>query len=350
MRQAPTLNPRRQSLLEFIVGDYILTAAPVASQQIVRRHDLRVSPATIRNDMAELEEMGYISRPHASAGGIPADLAYRFYVERTSFKARPTREFEMQVQDAIHQETGDPENWAQRAATILSDVVQNVAVATSPRVAVARMKQLQLVHLQDQQALLVVVLQDAKVKQHLVQMARPYNQNELSELAMRLNTALAGKTADEIRTVWDAAADAPEVTADAVVAEVLGLLVEAEQGGAPRHYTEGLRHMLGQPEFQSGPRAREAVEAIEDGQVLRPIIDDAGRDAEVDVIIGEENRQATLRPYSVVLARYGLPGQVMGVIGTLGPTRMDYTLAISSVRYIADFLSDLLSALADERD
>jgi heat-inducible transcriptional repressor len=330
-----------------IVGDYIATAAPVASQQIARRHHLRVSPATIRNDMAELEEMGYISRPHASAGGVPADMAYRFYVERTPHRARPSRQFELLVQGSIHPDSGDPDSWAQRAAAVLANAVHNVGIATSPRVGRARLKQLQLVHLQDRQALLVVVMQDAKVRQHLVQMDELFGQEELTALATRLNTVLAGKAADEVRTAWDAD-DLSGPAADAVVTEVLRLLTEEEQSKQPP-YTQGLRHMLNQPEFQSTLRARDAVEALEDGLALRRVIGNAEREAEVDVTIGEENAQATLRPYSVVLARYGLPGHVMGVIGTVGPTRMDYARAISNVRYLADFLSDLLSTMAEDR-
>ena len=348
MRQAPTLNPRRQHLLEIIVGDYIETAAPVASTQIARQHLLRVSPATIRNDMAELEEMGYISRPHASAGGVPGDMAYRFFVERTSDRARPTRQFELLVHDAIQAQAADPDSWARRAAAVLSDAVQNVGIATSPRVSGARVKQIQLVDLQEHQALLVLVMQDAKVGQRLVHLAEPMDQEALTVMATRLNVVLAGKTASEIMTAWDVGA-LPDSTGEPVVTEVLQLLAEQEQGSEPRQYTEGLRHMLNQPEFQSGQRARQAVEVIEDGLALRRVIDEAEREPEVDVIIGEENNQATLHPYSVVLARYGLPGHVMGVIGTVGPTRMNYARAIPSVRYVAAFLSDLLSALADDR-
>jgi len=348
MHPAPTLNPRRQNLLEIIVGDYIETATPVASQHILRRHDLQVSPATIRNDMAELEEMGYISRPHASAGGVPGDLAYRFYVGRQANTQRPSRQFEMRVHGALQAGSGDPESWVRDAATILSDSLLNVAIATAPRVVGARVKQLQLVHLQDSQALLVLVLQDARVRQQMVHLAYPTSQEELTSLANRLNTVVADKNADEIRTAWDASY-IPDAGSDAVLGSILTLLANEEQTTQPRQYTEGLRHILSQPEFQDTGRAREAVEVLEDGDALRPMIIHAEQDEDVDVVIGEESRAATLRPYSVVLARYGLPGHVNGVIGTIGPTRMDYARTIASVRYLAIFLSDLLAVLADER-
>ena len=191
MHQPSTLNPRRQNLLEIIVGDYIVSAMPVASQQIARQHDLQVSSATIRNDMAELEEMGYISRPHASAGGVPGDLAYRFYVERPASRVRPSRQFEQSVLGAIQPQAADPDAWARAAAEVLSNALHNVAVATSSKVWQARVKQLQLVHLQDRQALLVLVLQDAHVRQHMVQTSETLTQEQLTSLSNRLNSLLA---------------------------------------------------------------------------------------------------------------------------------------------------------------
>ncbi len=349
MQNPPTqLNPRRQTLLEIIVTDYIETAAPVASQQVVRRHNLEVSPATIRNDMSELEEMGYISRPHTSAGGVPSDPAYRFYVERTWRKARPSRQLEDMVQKAIHADDGDPDEWARDAAAVLSSTIRNVAITTAPRAFQAKVKQVQLVHLQERQALLVLVMQEARLRQRIVRFDQPVTQEALSDLATRLNTLVSGKTADEVRTLWDAAETAVPGS-DAVIGEVLHLLGEEEREEPQRHYIEGLRHMLSQPEFENTLRAREAVELLEDEAVLRRFLVEAAERDGVEVIIGAESRQEQFKPYSVVIARYGLPGHAMGVIGAVGPTRMDYTRAIASVRYVASFLNELLKVLEGAR-
>ncbi len=335
-------------MLEIIVADYIETAAPVASQQIARKHELSVSSATIRNDMAELEEMGYITRPHTSAGGIPGDLAYRFFVERHARTARPSRQFEILVRGSLLADSGDPDEWARRAASLLSNSVRNVAIATPPQIATAKLKQLQLVHLQETQALLVMVLQDATVRQRMVNMEVALSQEELTDAAVRLNKLLSGKTTDQIKTAWDADYQ-PHPADDIVVVEVLKALVEEEQAHDVRQYTQGLHHILNQPEFESTHSAREAVEVLEDGVALKRVIINTGKESGIDVIIGEENPQENLRPYSVVLARYGIPGEATGVVGTVGPTRMDYTTAISSVRYLANFLSELLTALGEER-
>ena len=342
---ATQLNTRRRTILELIVGDYIRTAVPVASQQIVREHDLHVSPATIRNDMAELEELGYISRPHSSAGGVPADTAYRFYVERAAGRARPERPFETSVKDRIIADEGDPEGWARTAATVLSQAVHNVAITTAPRVFHARLRQLHLVHLQGRQALLVLVMQEAQVRRHLVQLEAPATQESLNELSARLSEQLSGKTADEVRQTQRTGALTGGPEAVPVAVEVERLLAQAEGSEPVRPYTDGLRHMLDQPEFSDGGRAREAAALMEDDTALQQILTDGPKLGQVQVIIGGENRFRRLRPYSVILAQYGVPGQVTGIICAIGPTRMDYVRAVASVRHMAGFLSTLLSTL-----
>ena len=348
MDKAPSLNPRRQHLLEIIVADYIETAAPVASQQVARKHDLNVSPATIRNDMAELEEMGYITRPHTSSGGIPGDLAYRFFVERHSLPTRPSRQFEIIVQGALLRAAADPDTWARHAASILSDDVRNVGIATTPHIKKVKLKQLQLVHLHDNEALMVAVLQDATIRQRLIHLETARTQDDLTAIANRLNSILGGKTADEIKTAWDAAR-LPNAADETIISEVLTLLTDEERDDHLHQYTQGLHHILNQPEFESTLSARDAVEVLESGIELKRIIIERSGDSDLEVIIGKENPEQTLRPYSVVLARYGKPGEASGVIGTVGPTRMDYTRAISSVRYLATFLGGLLAALDDDR-
>jgi heat-inducible transcriptional repressor len=347
MDKAPSLNPRRQHLLEIIVADYIETAAPVASQQVARKHDLNVSPATIRNDMAELEEMGYITRPHTSSGGIPGDLAYRFFVERHSLPTRPSRQFEILVRGSLLRAAADPDTWARHAASILSDDVRNVGIATTPRIRRVKLKQLQLVHLQDTEALMVAVLQDATIRQRLVRLDTLQTQDDLTTAANRLNQTIGGKTAEEIKTAWDSGRAGP--ADDVIITEVLALLGEEERDDHLHQYTQGLHHILNQPEFESTLSARDAIEVLESGIELKRVIIERSGDSDVEVIIGEENPQQTLKPYSVVLAHYGNPGEASGVIGTVGPTRMDYTRAISSVRYLATFLGELLAALDDDR-
>ena len=338
------LDPRRQAVLEFIVGDYIRTAAPVASQQLARLHRLRVSPATIRNDMAGLEELGFISRPHPSAGAVPADRAYRFYVERVQARARPSRVVQELVHSAIHSTEPDADGWARAAAAVLSRTVHNVAITITPRVFQARMLRLQLVQLQDRQALLIVVMQEARLRQHLVPMEDLVTQEHLNDLATQINTVLAGKTAQEMKQAWNPN-HSPGILANQIVNEALRLMEIEEQAEDVRPHLEGLGQMLGQPEFLKGSHAQRAVEVLQDQQLIGYILPAEGEQGEVYVTIGEEHHNERLQAFSVVLAQYGIPGTVTGVVCTIGPTRMDYALAIASVGYVSRFLSDLHATL-----
>jgi heat-inducible transcriptional repressor len=251
------------------------------------------------------------------------------------------------VRGSLLRAAADPDTWARHAASILSDDVRNVGIATTPRVKRVKLKQLQLVHLQDNEALMVAVLQDATIRQRLVHLETARTQDDLTAIANRLNTILGGKSSDEIRTAWDA--DRLPNADDTIITEVLTLLTDEEHDDHLHQYTQGLHHILNQPEFESTLSARDAVEVLESGIELKRIIIERSGDSDLEVIIGEENPEQTLRPYSVVLARYGNPGEASGVIGTIGPTRMDYTRAISSVRYLATFLGGLLAALDDDR-
>ena len=338
------LNDRRQAILELIVDDYIQTAAPVASQQIARRHSLRVSAATVRNDMAELEEMGYIRRPHSSAGGVPADLGYRFYVEQAVVDDRPPVQLEALAGQALHDlEAGDSDRMAREAAAVLSRAIRNAAVATAPRAYDTRLKQLQLVHLKEGQALLVVVLQEARVLQHLMYFDEAVGQAALTQTANRLNTLFEGASASEMRALW---ADEPrDAAADAIVQEAIRLL-EEESGALSQHlYVDGLRHMLAQPEFADGGRAREAVEALEDRDQVSKALEEDLPEGAVRVIIGGENASERMRRYSVIISRYGRPGRDAGTLAVIGPTRLDYARAIASVRYLSAFMTRLIESL-----
>ena len=339
---APALNARRQTLLEIIVSDYIETAVPVASQQLARRYELRLSPATIRNDMAELEEMGYIARPHASAGAAPSDPGYRFYVDRATSGAPPSRRFQEQARGAINFDEADPAAWARSAARLLAGAVGNLAIATTVKPAVARVKQAQLVHLRDREALLVVVMQEARLRQRIIHLEEDATQDALTEAASRLNRIAAGKSAAELQALADSGQPLPLVVA--ALAETVRILLDEDGGETQERYLNGLSLMLNQPEFQSSRSAQDAAEFLDDDSLTR-VFSETAEPAEVRVVIGRESRDERLRPYSVVYATYGAPDGATGVVGAMGPTRMDYARAMSSVRYLAAFLSEFVQAL-----
>lgn len=342
-RPNPELSSRRQVVLEVIVDDYVRTAEPVASQQIAGRHELKVSPATIRNDMAELEDQGYISRPHASSGGVPSDRGYRFYVDHGMVNTPAPRDLQASAQRALTPEMGDVDAWLHAAAQLLAEYAQNVVIATAPRPFQTRLKQLQLVALSEAQALLVLVLQEARVRQHVVHLPEQARQEDLTALSLRLNGILADKTVAEVRAALEATG---EGTLDEAIVGDVARLMDQEEQDTPQHlHTDGLRHLLAQPEFATGPRAREAAEVVEEARPVSAAATGDTPPGSVAVVIGSEHADQRLHPYSVVIARYGVPGQSTGVLCAVGPTRMDYGRTMAGARYLADVLGRLTTSL-----
>src|SRR2546422_3983656 len=194
------LTDRRQRLLRFIIDEYVSTAQPVGSNALVEKYGLPVSAATIRNEMAALEDEGYIAQPHTSAGRVPTDLGYRYYVEALMREERVPDDLRQMIRHQFHQAARELEEWARLSAAILAGRLQNAAIVTTPRSPEPRLRWLELVSVHDYLALLVVVLQEARVLQQTLSLDRPFTQEELTSIARRLNDVLSGKTAAEMRS------------------------------------------------------------------------------------------------------------------------------------------------------
>jgi heat-inducible transcriptional repressor len=335
------LTNRRAKILALIVDDYVTTANPVGSKAIVARHQLPMSSATVRNEMAALEDEGLITHPHTSAGRIPSDKGYRYYVETLMPDRSLPRDEQYKILHQFHQATQEIEQWLHLAASVLSTSLNQMAMITPPRLKLARLRNLQLVSLQEHSALLVAVTEDARVSQRPLHLPLAADQDELSRLSHRLNALVAGKTAVEIEAEAQDLSETERLIAEAVAA--LMRVEDDEALEAPR--TEGLRNVLSQPEFARNERTLEMIEALEERNINRSIpFEDVDTEG-VTIFIGAENRESAMKDCSLILARYGLDGGMTGVVGVLGPTRMDYQGAVSSVQYLANVMSELTREL-----
>jgi heat-inducible transcriptional repressor len=336
------LTSRREAILKIIVSEYIDTASPVASETIFRNYKLGVSPATIRNDMMYLESEGYIARPHTSAGSVPLDKGYRHYVE--SLTRKP--ELSLQEQDRIHKLFLEKEfeKWLKLAAAISASLARNAALVTLPKPRQCRFKHLELVALQESMALMVLVLSQAILKRQLLSFEAPVNQERLTIMSNRLNDALSGLSSSEILT---RKSELPQEEAH-VTEAVIDMMSAEDDLEYEQPYLEGLRLMLGQPEFAEKDRMLSIMELMETRDWLSSAIGRGSRDFGVQVVIGEENRNETLRDLSLVFCRYGIPDLIGGTIGIIGPTRMNYRRAISTVDYISGILSDLVASISPD--
>ena len=333
------LSERRARILAFIVEDYVESAQPVGSASLVARHDLDLSSATVRSEMAALEGEGLITHPHTSAGRVPSNLGYRTYVGSLMGERRLSSEEELTILHQFHQSAVDLERWLALSASVLANSLHTAAIATPPHMVEVRLKQLQLVELTDESSLLVVVMNDAAVLQHTLQFSEATTQDQLTRLAARLNQQLAGETANEIegRTPPTGAIERQ------VLDQVVVLLRSEEDAASETPVIEGVRELLRQPEYEGdSDRLLDTLEAVEGSRLQRAIPARALGSDDLAIVIGDENPAEPYRDMSFVLSRYGPVGGAGGLIGLLGPTRLDYPDAVAHVRYVSDVLTELM--------
>jgi heat-inducible transcriptional repressor len=338
------LSPRSETILKSIVGQYITRAVPVPSQSIINDYELAVSPATIRNEMAHLEQEGYIIRPHPSAGSIPSDKGYRFYVETLSDIELPLAE-QFLISHLFHQVEREMDEWLSLAATLTAQLVQNVAIVGMPKTAKCQFKHLELVALRDSLALVVLVLQGARLKQQLITFDKAVTQSELTKIANRLNKAYADLSRAKI-----SAKKLKLSPAEKQVTECLLKIMQAEdEHDFEPSRLDGLHFTLNQPEFRQGKQGLALMELAEGHNLLQSVAPEGLGLEGVQVIIGKENRTEAIQDCSVVISRYGLPEEAVGIMGVVGPTRMPYARTISTVGYLSSVLNRLVAELYERK-
>ncbi len=333
------LTERQERILAIVVQEYISSAVPVGSETL-RRRGFGVSSATIRNELAALEERGYLMHPHTSAGRMPTEKGYRYFVESLMDESELPAVEQRMIRHQFHQVTLDVEQWMRLAAAVLAHSAHGAAIVTAPQSSCCRFKHLQLVSIGDQVALLVLVLQEGTVKQQMIALAQSKTQDELQQLSNRLNRHLAGMSAEQIRARGWAL---PEFEG-AVLSIVLDLMRQFDERTTRDVYRDGLMDILRQPEFAASERISALLEMLEQRQFLETMLTDLAPERGVQVVIGGENRHDEMSDYSMVLSRYGLP-EASGIISVLGPLRMHYARSIGVVRYVASLLDDLVARM-----
>ena len=334
------LSYRAETVLQSIVSRYIERAVPVPSQSLISDPELGVSSATIRNEMARLEREGYITRPYTSAGSVPTDKGYRCYVESLTEVSLPLTEQRL-VNHLFHQVEGRLGEWLNLAATLIAQLAQNVGVVTVPKPADCQFKHLELVALHESLALVVLVLRGARLKQQLITFGQIISQPALTAIANKLNAAYSDQTSPQIL--------AKNIELSLIEQQVTDCVIKIMQAEDEQEYAEpyldGLHFMLNQPEFVHSHRMADLMELVEHRNLLKAILPHSLGVKKVKVVIGKENESEIIQDFSVVIGRYGLPDEVVGTIGVVGPTRMPYARAISVVSYLSLVLSRLIGEL-----
>jgi heat-inducible transcriptional repressor len=332
------LTDRRQAVLGLVVRQYITTATPVGSKTIVEQYGLGVSSATIRNEMAYLEEQGYLTHPHTSAGRVPTEKGYRYFVERLMGEAELPLAEQRTIRHQFHQARLDLEQWMRLAAAVLARTAHSTSLIATPTVAQCRFKHLELIAAHGSRLLLVLVLKGGIIKQQMLTLTHPVAQEELNQLANRLNDLFTGLSADQIAASFYQWMPLEEQIANLVIE----MMEKAKARSSGEIYRDGLMNIFRQPEFREIEDVRPIIRILEEQSLLEAILTEVLSSSGVQVIIGGEGRWNELSECSVVLAPYGEMGRAVGALGVLGPMRMRYGRVISTVRYVADLLSDLI--------
>ncbi len=335
-----SLSPRTEAILKSIVEQYIARAAPVPSQSVLHNNGLDVSSATIRNEMMRLKQEGYIIQPHTSAGSVPSDMGYRHYVESLS-DVRLSIDQQRMINHLFHQVETRVEEWAKLAATLLANMSQNMAIVATAKPENCLFKHLELVSIQDYTALLVLVLQGAAVRQQITVFDQPVSQTQLSAISNKLNAIFNGLNNLQIQTKTTGLSDLEK----SIAACILNIMKIEDEIEYEAPYMDGLQFIFNQPEFASARQTTTSLALTENKNLLRVILPDKLTGRGVHVMIGKENKSETIKNYSVIISQYGLPGEAIGCIGVIGPTRMQYARSIASVDYLAEVLTGLMAWL-----
>ena len=335
----PELDERAKQLLGAVVRQHIATAEPVASAELVRQYHLDISPATVRNELAALEELGLLTHPHTSAGRVPTDLGYRYFIESLMPHPALDEAEELTISHQFQQALRDTAGWLRVAASSLARLTEEASIVTPPAAKRSTVRHIEAVPVHERRVLLVAVLESGQVRQQLLETSVPASAEHLRMLSARLTEALAGATAERVRELAGR-----ETGADADIARALARVVEEHDAWHARDvYVDGFQNILAKPEFAETERGREMLSLFEDHTRLAAILPlelDAG---DVHVSIGSEHRLEPLRDCSFIVGRYGT--DAMGFVGVLGPIRMDYARSIGAVRYVGSLMSDLVRVM-----
>ena len=339
----PELADRQRDILRAVIHEFITTAQPVASGSLVRRYALPVSSATVRSELAELEDLGLLTHPHTSAGRVPTDLGYRYFIESLMPDTALQPEEQLTVSHQFQQDQQDSAQWLRLAASTLARLTAEASIVTQPAGTKSVLRHIDAVPIHERRALIVAVLEGGAVRQQLLDLDQPATADELRSLGRRLTDTMHGADAAMLAK----AIELEQGAARQIVRALSRLLAETESARASDVYYDGIQNILAQPEFGAGDpaRLRDMVALLEDRTRLADLLPPIIGEGEVHVAIGAENRVEPLLDCSLVFGRYGGTSGVVGYVGIVGPRRMDYARSIGAVSFVGRLMTDLVRAV-----
>lgn len=336
------LNERKKKILQIIIEDYISSAEPVGSRTIARKYDLGLSPATIRNEMSDLELLGYLEQPHTSAGRIPSAQAYRFYVDALIEPGTLTDNDMALIDGWYNERCRNIDDIFQSTAKILSRMTQNVSMVLTNQQTIANFCYLKFLPLDSQHAILCIVADDGSIDMNVIDIPLGMSSEEMDYLAGKMSKLLEDRNLSDI-SVEILQTVHTDVVEDKLIFSSLLQAVRKMTGRRQEQkvFLGGTKQLLNQPEFRDVERVRNLLGILEEEKVLKDLLQ-GGEDSGLKVTIGSENKFTGIQDCSMVQATYRLNGQIVGTMAVLGPTRMEYGKVISVMDYLHKYLKTIL--------
>lgn len=336
------LTDRQKILITLITHEHINTAMPIGSKMLVDRYNIGLSPATVRNEMAALTDLGYLRQPHTSAGRVPTEKGYRFFVGRLVNEREIPLSTKRMITHQFYQMRNDVEQWVKLAGSVLADQSKAASLITAPHPTLARLKHVEFISTRGRQILMVLILVGGEIRQSLQILSDQISQERLSQIANQIIEKFQGLDAEKIKSHNDFESN---LESDLLL-WVINELERADSLVSGELFLDGITNVMSEPEFNDTQEARKTLRFLEERSLLQDVIARSiqnGEEGAIQVLIGGEDSWEDLRHCSIVLSKYGAPGVAFGTVGVLGPVRMPYDQTISAVRFMSGLLSDLVS-------
>ncbi len=343
------LGERGREILQLVISSYISSGEPVGSRTVSKAMNQRLSPASIRNIMADLEDAGYLMQPHTSAGRVPSDAAYRFFVDCLGNSGKPTRSDEAYINKALA-EASTPEHMMSTASHLLSDICRTVGIVVSPPIETSMVQHIEFVRLGEDKILVIMVSQSGLLQQKLIRVAEPYNQDELTRAGNYLVDKFSGKTLPEIRHALVRMMRAERMRYDRMMRRLLeswSLSLDEPDEASETVYIQGTGNILTKIDLSNIERMQELFGVFEEkGRLVKILNQCLPGDPEggVKIRIGSELGAPCMRDFTIIASPYRQKDRTAGFMGIIGPTRMEYRKGISVVGYLANAFSRIMTA------
>lgn len=345
------LNDRKIKILEAIITDYIATAEPIGSRTIAKKYNLGISPATIRNEMSDLEELGFIEQPHTSSGRVPSQKGYRLYVDSLMHSRELTNEEIEFLKNSISFNINRIEYMMEQMAKALAMLTNYTTVVTEPKSKKLKIRHIQLVPIDEKSVAAVVVLDSKVIKNHIIRVNKSPDIDELNKISSSINGVIKDYALEDIDSNQTSKLINQFTNHQELIAKVFkAIIATVQEEENIQVYTSGVRNFLGFPEFSDVSKAKDIFQAFEKKDMLVTLLGNGNGDDKIQILIGGENNLEELKDCSIIKANYSMSKDSIGKIGVIGPTRMNYSQTVSVLNEIVKKLDNVIDTFLDDDD